>query len=139
MGWAGPFHLADGRMGGYAVQAVCDQEGCEEKIDRGLAYVCGDMHDGDEHSCGRYFCASHLFMGVGLPNQMCEACAETFERENPEKVAAALAEFEAARERWTSAGKDCPRCHGARSVQTGDPDEFGNIDYDDCPLCAVPS
>jgi hypothetical protein len=33
----------------------------------------------------------------------------------------------------------CPRCHGARSVQTSGPDEFGNIDYSDCPLCAVPS
>lgn len=31
--------------------------------------------------------------------------------------------------------KPCPRCHGLRSVQVGGPDEFGNIDYDDCQVC----
>jgi hypothetical protein len=97
MGWAGPFQLADGRMGGYAVDAICDLDGCDAKIDRGLDYVCGEMHDGDEHSCGRYFCLKHLFYGLGLPNQMCEECADRFRDENPEVIAAAIAEFKARR------------------------------------------
>lgn len=94
MGWAGPFQLADGRMGGYAVEATCDFPGCEAKINRGLSYVCGDMHDGDEHSCGRYFCGDHMYFGLGLPNQMCEECADRFRDENPEIIAAAIAEWE---------------------------------------------
>jgi hypothetical protein len=48
-------------MVGYAVEATCDLDDCEEKIDRGLAYVCGGMHDGDEFGCGQYFCPQHLF------------------------------------------------------------------------------
>jgi hypothetical protein len=95
MGWAGPFQLADGRMGGYAVRASCDREDCEAEVDRGLAYVCGEMHDGDENSCGGYFCPDHLFMGIGLPNQMCEACADRYEREHPDEIEAALLEWAA--------------------------------------------
>lgn len=86
MGWAGPFQLSDGRMGGYAVQATCDLSGCEAKIDRGLAYVCGDMHDGDEYACGRYFCQAHLFMGATIPrSQMCGECCDNFERDYPDE------------------------------------------------------
>lgn len=93
MGWSGPTPNAEGRMIGYAVEATCDDPDCEEKIDRGLAYVCGDMHDGDEHSCGMYFCYSHLYMGVGLPNQMCGPCADRYREENPEIIEAAIADF----------------------------------------------
>lgn len=95
MGWSGPMPNAEGREVGYAVKATCDKDGCEEQIDRGLYYVCGDMHDGDEHSCGGYFCAGHLIMGIGIPNQMCEACAEAYERDHPEEYAAAVAAWEA--------------------------------------------
>lgn len=60
MGWAYG-HNAEGREVGYSVAATCDLDGCDEKIDRGLAYVCGGMHDGGEFGCGRYFCPSHLY------------------------------------------------------------------------------
>lgn len=80
MGWSGPMPNAEGRMVGYAVEATCDIDGCDEKIDRGLAYVCGGMHDGDEHGCGDYFCAEHLFFGG--PAQLCAECLATWEREH---------------------------------------------------------
>lgn len=91
MGWSYG-HNRDGREIGYAVPATCDQEGCDEKIDRGLAHVCGGMHDADWNvGCGNYFCAEHLvFTGVDDPItgedrspgvQLCEACADSWEAE----------------------------------------------------------
>lgn len=79
MGW-GSGTNAQGREIGYLVEATCDLDGCDEKIDRGLAHVCGGMHDGGDHGCGGYFCGEHLFMGPKLPNQMCERCADEHER-----------------------------------------------------------
>lgn len=99
MGWSYGINI-EGREVGYSVEATCDLDGCEEKIDRGLAYVCGGMHDGDEHGCGRYFCASHMLMGIGIPDQLCEACAEVYEREHPEEIAAAIADFERRAAEW---------------------------------------
>ena len=93
MGWAGPMPNAEGRMVGYAVEATCDADHCDAKIDRGLAYVCGGMHDGDEHGCGHYFCYKHLLMGVGLPAQLCTPCAEQYRKDYPEEVEAAIEEF----------------------------------------------
>ncbi len=55
---------------GYAVEAECDKPGCNERIDRGLAYLCGQTPGGDEYGCGGYFCAKHM-----LGDQMCESCA----------------------------------------------------------------
>jgi hypothetical protein len=77
---------AAGRMVGYAVEATCDLEGCEEKIDRGLAYVCGSMHDGGEYGCGDYFCPAHIFFNAS-DEQLCQACLDRFEEEHPEIVA----------------------------------------------------
>lgn len=53
---------------GYGVPAICDHPGCGEKIDRGLAYVCGGEPYGGE-GCGLYFCANHR---SGL---LCSRCA----------------------------------------------------------------
>lgn len=53
---------------GYGVPARCDHPGCDEKIDRGLAHVCGGEPYGGEDGCGLYFCAKHG--GGGL----CERC-----------------------------------------------------------------
>ncbi len=92
MGWSGPMPNAEGRMVGYAVDAVCDAPGCEEAIDRGLAYVCGDMHDGGDYGCGLYFCGNHLFFGI--PGQICEPCNVEWEKEHPEEVAADEQEFQ---------------------------------------------
>jgi hypothetical protein len=52
-----------GREIGYGVQATCDFPGCDEKIDRGLGYACGGMHDSGPTRCGGYFCGRHLYRG----------------------------------------------------------------------------
>jgi hypothetical protein len=61
---------------GYSVETVCEEGGCEEQIDRGLAHLCGEVPGGDEHGCGGYFCGSHLYMslaeGIG---DLCGRCA----------------------------------------------------------------
>jgi hypothetical protein len=61
---------------GYNVRTVCEEKACGEKIDRGLAYLCGETPGGDEHGCGGYFCGNHLYMslteGVG---DLCGRCS----------------------------------------------------------------
>lgn len=81
MGWASGRNHA-GRDVGYSVPATCDLAGCEAKIDLGLYYVCGGMHDGDEHGCGDYFCGEHLsyyWRGESeeeMSPQLCDKCGE---------------------------------------------------------------
>lgn len=74
MGWSYG-HNAAGREVGYGIEATCDKPGCGASIDRGLAFVCGDMHDGGEHGCGAYFCSSHLL--ITRKGQLCEDCAQS--------------------------------------------------------------
>lgn len=63
MGYA-RYLLPDGREAGYGVEAECDRPGCPRRIDRGLAYLCGQHPDGhrdpSEPGCGYYFCPDHL-------------------------------------------------------------------------------
>lgn len=84
MGWAYGRN-GEGREIGYGVEAQCDEPGCDAQIDRGLAYVCGAMHDGGEYGCGRYFCASHLtyaaFDDDNLSPQVCGECCKRIEAE----------------------------------------------------------
>lgn len=62
MGYA-YYRLPDGREAGYGVEAECDHDGCTERIDRGLGYLCGSDPDGyrdpGEPGCGRYYCPRH--------------------------------------------------------------------------------
>jgi hypothetical protein len=68
MGWAVGFDEHWQRDIGYGVPAYCDQPGCDEEIDRGLAYVCCDEQPyGGERGCGLYFCSKHL-------NPRCARC-----------------------------------------------------------------
>ncbi|MGK4586191.1 hypothetical protein [Kitasatospora sp. HPMI-4] len=46
---------------GYAVEAVCEQDGCTEQIDRGLDQLCGSEPGAPEDGCGGYFCSRHLY------------------------------------------------------------------------------
>src|SRR5690606_23075125 len=52
MGWAVGYDSNWNRDIGYGVPTTCDHPGCNEKIDRGLSYVCGDEPYGGEHGCG---------------------------------------------------------------------------------------
>ena len=74
MGWADCGVDSKGRPIGYAFQATCDHEGCEEKIDRGLAYACGDNHLGGDGYCEGYFCYRHLLAGEFV--FVCHECYE---------------------------------------------------------------
>lgn len=58
MGWA--IGYLDGRDVGYGVPATCEQPECKKKIDRGLAYKCGEWRSDD--ACGLYFCGKHLYL-----------------------------------------------------------------------------
>ena len=88
MGWANCGTDHDGRPTGYAHEAECDEQGCSTEIDRGLAYVCGNMHGGDGVGCGKYFCADHLILiddprESGQVVQVCRECADEIEKELP--------------------------------------------------------
>lgn len=94
MGWATGTN-SEGREIGYLIEATCDASSCEEKIDRGLAYACGEEHDGGEHGCGHYFCGAHLHVAtqdrivrrVALPENrsptLCERCVEAWTAAHP--------------------------------------------------------
>ena len=59
-----------GRDIGYGVVATCDQPGCDEKIDRGMSYACGELRD--DNACGLYFCINHTSFGENA--QLCDRC-----------------------------------------------------------------
>lgn len=80
MGYA-RYTLPDGREGGYAVPAICGNSDCDEVIDRGLGFLCGETPGGDEYGCGGYFCGRHLICWP-VPVQMCLPCADEWEREH---------------------------------------------------------
>jgi hypothetical protein len=90
MGWAVGWDSRTKRFRGYGVPAYCEEPGCPEKIDRGLAYACGGLDDG----CGRFFCEGHLFYlnledhdedcecGVD-PDEDCNFCSQCVEGLEP--------------------------------------------------------
>lgn len=90
MGWADCGKDRRGRNMGYAFAAKCDKRGCKARIDRGLAYCCGGMHEGEEielpngetfKSCGGYFCEKHLMIGAPK-RQLCEKCFAAWLKES---------------------------------------------------------
>lgn len=84
MGWAFCVN-ARGREVGYGIEATCDEPGCLAEIDRGLDYVCGGMHDGGDHGCGKYFCGQHTSYAwrddEPVSEQLCTACKKAFDVE----------------------------------------------------------
>ena len=71
MSWSIGFDRQWNRDIGYGVPAECDHPDCHEKIDRGLAYVCGGEPYGGARGCGLYFCREHL--GA---DSLCERCVD---------------------------------------------------------------
>ncbi|MFD0437023.1 hypothetical protein [Streptomyces chartreusis] len=71
---------------GYAVETLCEEDRCDEQIDRGLGHLCGNTPGGDEYGCGGYFCGSHLFLGSGAPvsEGLCRRCSGRYEAEHPD-------------------------------------------------------
>lgn len=78
MGWSLGFDSNWNRDVGYGVPAMCDHPGCNEKIDRGLSYVCGGEPYGGEYGCGLHFCGKHLWhrqpRGEDRIYQNCRRC-----------------------------------------------------------------
>ena len=72
MGWSIGYDTNWGRDIGYGVPATCDHPDCNEKIDRGLSFVCGAEPYGGEKGCGLHFCQAHL---QGYP-QRCDRCVK---------------------------------------------------------------
>jgi len=83
MGWGDCGTDTRGRRIGYVFPARCDEPGCHVRIDRGLAFVCGGMHGGDDNGCGLYFCAKHRFMASEKVSpwggELCRRCLRSFE------------------------------------------------------------
>ena len=42
---------------GYGVETVCAHEGCDEKIDKGIGFLC--------YRCTKYVCGDHLAIYIG--------------------------------------------------------------------------
>lgn len=67
-----------GRDCGYGVPAECDHPKCTERIDRGLAHLCGDEPGDEQFGCGLYFCGVHLGYrtprGLSHAITLCPAC-----------------------------------------------------------------
>lgn len=87
MGWANCGTDSRGRPIGYAHEATCDHEGCENRIDRGLDHACGDMHGPEDRNggigCEEYFCSLHLYVCADNIGR-CAKCTEEYEREHPD-------------------------------------------------------
>lgn len=80
MGWAFCGTNDHGQEMGYGVEAVCDEPGCTAVIDRGLAHVCGRMHE-DSETCHKYYCSEHLFMASVRPGGgLCSRCYEEWKQ-----------------------------------------------------------
>jgi len=79
MSWS--IGIESGRDIGYGVPAVCDHPDCEEQIDRGMSYRCGDINN--DEGCGLFFCEEHLGWFFDEEDQesgqLCERCGEAFE------------------------------------------------------------
>lgn len=78
MGWG--YGIVQDKEVGYTVEAVCEHEGCDCKIDRGLSYACGGMGGEDEYSCNGFFCEEHLNIYVetdeGAVVRVCNNCSK---------------------------------------------------------------
>ena len=77
MGWSIGFDDSWNRDIGYGVPCVCDHPDCNEKIDRGLAHVCGGEPYGGDDGCGLFFCRKHL------DHQRCFRCANDMKSYEP--------------------------------------------------------
>lgn len=81
MGYA-VYQVGD-RDAGYGVPAVCDHPGCNERIDRGLSYICGGEPASDSRGCNLYFCSEHLQHHFARQNgaiELVPLCARCYPR-----------------------------------------------------------
>jgi hypothetical protein len=71
------YEVKGNRFGGYGVPSICDHPDCDEEIDRGMSYCCGN-DPRSEYGCHQYFCPKHLQTIKVDEDQyvdVCERCA----------------------------------------------------------------
>ena len=71
MGWSIGYDEKLKRDIGYGVPAICDHPECNNKIDRGIDYVCGGEPYGGDNGCGLHFCYDHL-----MHDYVCVRCRD---------------------------------------------------------------
>jgi hypothetical protein len=71
---------------GYTVPTICEEDGCNEQIDRGLAHLCGATPGGDEYGCGGYYCGQHLYGGIGPAEGLCKRDNERWAEQEEEAM-----------------------------------------------------
>ena len=111
MSWAIGYDDKHKRDIGYGVPATCDHTGCGEKIDRGLAYVCGGEPYGGEHGCGLFFCSEHMYSlhRKGSAVQLCERCADGEPSFEPTPDLPEWVEWKLTHESWEKWRTDNPK------------------------------
>ena len=84
MGWS--HGIVEGKRVGYGVRAKCEHPGCNARIDRGLAFKCGNDIGSGVGFCNRFFCSKHLYyLGRGFV-QVCQSCANDVARMQHRKL-----------------------------------------------------
>lgn len=113
MGWSLGYDNRWGRDVGYGVSAFCDHPKCNEKIDRGISYVCGSEALGGEYGCGLYFCSKHL-TGYRKPHgsdrnvELCNRCERYKAPYRPKPEHPEWAEWKLTDESWKEWRKENP-------------------------------
>lgn len=107
MGWEIGFDEKWKRDIGYGVPAYCDHPECNERIDRGLSYVCADGEPRGGDGCGLYFCEKHKgFAQFGkdeddlILSDCCERCRDGLEPFTPKPEHPEWVEFKATDPSW---------------------------------------
>lgn len=116
MGWSIGFDEKWQRDIGYGVPAYCDHPDCNEKIDRGLSYVCANEEPRGGDGCGLYFCGKHLGYGSEDNDNLrncCERCAEGKEAFMPKPEHPEWLAFKATDPSWEKWRKEQKRAGGA--------------------------
>lgn len=84
MGWS--HGIVEGKHVGYAVRAKCEHPGCEKRIDRGMAYKCGNDIGSGVGFCNGFFCSDHLYFLGRAGAQVCQTCANDVARMQHRKL-----------------------------------------------------
>lgn len=80
MGWSIGYDHIWCRDIGYGVPAYCDFPGCNEEIDRGLSYKCGN--DQCDFECNLFLCSNHQYVSYCCDD--CTVSAKT--KEHPDWI-----------------------------------------------------
>ena len=107
MSWSIGFDPNWNRDIGYGVPAICDHPECSTEINRGLSYLCGDLHG--EKGCGLFFCSDHrIFNDEGHYPEMCERCCDGKDSFEPKPDTSEWIEHKLTDSSWTAWRFDNP-------------------------------